>query len=383
MQRVNRRANRNQSIIIAVLSILLVGMLSITITLAFFTDRDSRTSELTFGNISLNSIGEGSPVSIINKDESTREVLMPGDTLETSFTVELASSSEAAWIRFRFGASVDYPAEITSLITHESTYLDNSKTFIITTAIDTVSSILWTKTISNSVVDFARVANIVTSDSESNETDYTVIYNDIAPNIAVTQFTYNDGESQTVVSGSDLETDLLALVNRLNKMALCINAINQSILDEDNFTDGSTNLIANYFASGTDGYIYRYYAMGRDGEATSSPALANLGDEYDPNYPETVTSIPNVIYDYQIPRAIDNSLQGVTITYTLSVEAVQYANNNRAIAGFSSQSTTRPVPIVTGDNATEIVEAIRAFYVVEDANPTQISAYIDPQFPTV
>lgn len=381
MQKIIQRKNKTQSIIIVSLSIMLVVLLTITVTYAFFSSRVSRTDSLTFGTVSLDSIGDSSPVLIKNLDESTRQALMPGDTLQTSFTIGLVAESQPAWVRFRLYSSIDYITEMNSFIKHiGDADIRNIDTVLNTVEIASIDSIIWEVNKTNGVIDFARIGTITTSNGASTPTltTYSIFYNDLATTkTAVVTSITQDTIEITPTKNDTLFNDIVAIFTRLNNMASSIISINQAIINNDNFGSGSSSLTGNFFASGNDGYIYRYYSMGRDDiEAIYNPPLIDIGGGV---YPEIVRSI-GLIYDYIIPVSTNNSLQGVQITYLLSVEAVQYANNNSGNTEFNNATPTFPLPIITGSNATMITEAIKAFYLVAEANPDQITPIDEIQF---
>jgi|LGVE01.1.fsa_nt_gb hypothetical protein len=101
------RAKRisTQSLVIAILSLLLVASLIMTATGAWFVSSDTAaTGDLTFGAIELGSLvqtGDGdAAVMTVNYGEPDGDVIMPGDSIDVNFQL-LNSGTAAMWVRFK------------------------------------------------------------------------------------------------------------------------------------------------------------------------------------------------------------------------------------------------------------------------------------------
>jgi hypothetical protein len=98
-----------QTLAIAILSVLLVASLLMTATGAWFTDSvDGGDANATFGTIDLT--GTGVQSLTINMNETGGDVLMPGDTIDTNFTIVNGGTADM-FVRFKLeftGAGAAY-----------------------------------------------------------------------------------------------------------------------------------------------------------------------------------------------------------------------------------------------------------------------------------
>ena len=102
-----KQSSKRQSVVIAILAVLLVGLLAFNITYAFFTDKETNSDQFTFGTISLKTTGDN-VVDVYRQTTKVTGDVMPGDVMTGAFKLGLNADSEDAFARFKLTASPEY-----------------------------------------------------------------------------------------------------------------------------------------------------------------------------------------------------------------------------------------------------------------------------------
>jgi predicted ribosomally synthesized peptide with SipW-like signal peptide len=384
-------SSKVQSVIIAILAILLVGIMTTGVTYAFFTDKDTASDRLTFGTIKIEDVAgsDGNIVVFDGTDAESRTEIMPGDTITTDFTIALDENSEDAWVRFKLLASVseatyagvlgfdsygvknllvddEGPIATVYLIfkgeeyviangTTVSKYVDGVATALTAAEADEKAEVLaaaknyvYTFTIGDDVYEITFAGKLDTDESSVIGVLATVEKNETALNPAL--------EEQAPDYEAALANATRAIV-RIATINEAITLLNEAIAAQDASGFYGTTVTTTDEQTGTttvtlgDGWVYKKDRL------TNIAGLTN-----DDNEPLTYTV--DVEYSYTIPRkTTGNALQGVRVDFNLVVHAVQYANNTDA------ENTDVDISSigVGGADATtnEAAECIRAFYAVE------------------
>lgn len=384
-------SSKMQSVIIAILAILLVGIMTTGVTYAFFTDKDNASDKLTFGTIKIADIEDDTIVDFSGTQTPSRTELMPGDTISTTFDITLDANSEDAWVRFKLLASVSektyagvlgFASYVETDLLHnedeeviENVYLVlNGEEYVIAGG-TTVSKYVEDAPVAlDAEEDAAEIAEVIAAagryvtEFTIGEDEYTIAFVEDKPEAEVVgvkaNVTKNDAALDAAVEeqAKDIEVALAAAsraVVRIADVEEAITLLNEAIAAEQVGDFYGTTVITTDDQTGTttvergDGWLYKKTKL------TNSADVANG---------HTV----EVDYTYTIPRkTTGNALQGVQVDFALVVEAVQYDNNTNAENDANNGPEDPAVDIseigVDGVDATtnEAAECIKAFYAVE------------------
>lgn len=364
-----KQSSKRQSIVIAILAVLLVGMLAFNITYAFFTDKETNTDDFKFGTITLKA-QDGNVIDVYRQGAELNDPVMPGDVIKGAFSIDLEDTSEAAYIRYQLTASAKYKY----LYNEDSETLDKTGAYPVVAYIDgefiqaEVSSSTVSVYAGNGATALDPVADAeliealrafdtfvkYTDDKGTPATNDDVVYTiTFAEDTTATPFidatiTIEGVEDESLDNELKLSTNAAAVKailaeateNATRKVAIdaAVAALNGAIKGTSDATGTDTPVMTSYTAFG-DGYIYRNAIFGKE-----TPAEA-------------------IAISYTLPIELGNALQDVTINMDLVVEAVQAANVDAVDAGqvnFGGYNYA--------EKAGAAADAIKMFYAAEHAH---------------
>lgn len=373
-------SSKMQSVIIAILAILLVGIMTTGVTYAFFTDKDGASDKLTFGTIKLDKmLSTDSVVDFRGTDKEHRSEIMPGDTIFTEFDITLEENSEDAWVRFKLVASVS-EATFAKVLGFES-YVE--KDLLHDTNGDVIPTVHLVYDNEEYVIANAEtVQKYVDGEAEAVEAEeaaevlaaagryvaeftidgaaYAVTFaerlgeGDGAGVVGVTTVVTKDGvalDTQIDLQKADHELALAAAtraIARIDAVEEAITLLNEYIAAEE---VGGFHGTTQDDKRG-DGWIYKAEKLTNKEGILAADGVNEL------------SHTAAVEYEYTIPRkTTGNALQGVQVDFELFVQAVQWDNNT---AAENVDVDISSIGVDGADNtANPAAECIKAFYVVE------------------
>ncbi len=348
-----KQSSKRQTIVIAILAVLLVGMLAFNVTYAFFTDKQTNTDSFKFGTIELKDTNTtNGVVKVFRGDKELTTPVMPGDIIKGDFGLEVTDESESAYVRYKIEASAD-----TSALVGEG-----FERFAVASDADTPVI---------AYINGELVQAVIASD-----TGDVTVYNDGQASEAGTDLakaikeykgftTYIEGDTKTVITfkanesgmvttgvvatvmnytsenqdGTEVTDETLknAAIQKGAELAATVDA---RISDIETAIDGINNAFqatlaglkdTDYIVAG-DGWIYKKAAMDKNSDVES------------------------VAVSYTLPIETGNALQGITVNFALDIDAVQAANTSSAVdyskhAGWSALKEDA-----------QSVDAVKVFY---------------------
>ena len=297
-----KQSSKRQTIVIAILAVLLVGLLAFNVTYAFFTDKQTNTDNFQFGTIELNASNVANKIISVEKDLG-REKVMPGDKISGDFGIKLADDSEDAFVRYQIKAEAN-KEDLFGADTAKFAKKDGDATPVIAY-------------IKGEFVQARIAANgdvTIVAGAENNEENQNAIKNYSAfttytVNKVKTVITFKDNTDAIVASvkvgdvDKTEDADINAAIKLGAELAAQEAAIDKAIAGVNNAFQATLAGLAeaDYIAAG-DGWIYKKAAITK------------------------TTGVDKVAIAYTLPLELGNALQNVKVNFDLTIDAVQAAN---------------------------------------------------------
>ena len=329
-----KQSSKRQTIVIAILAVLLVGLLAFNVTYAFFTDKQTNTDKFNFGTIELNPSNVAGTIITIDKD--TREKVMPGDKINGDFGIKLASTSEDAFVRYQinaeankadlFGADAVKFAVVNGQNNPVVAYINGELVQARITAADAVEFVTEQGDFTDTDIRNYNAFTTYTVNGEKTVITFTDNTTAIVANVTVGGV--EKTEAADIEAAIKLGVELAAQADAIDTAVKGIN---------DAFQTSLSGLSADDYIAAGDGWIYKKAAI-----------TAEAGVE-------------TVAIDYTLPLSLGNALQGVEINFNLTIDAVQAAN--------ADDVTVTSFPDTVSSDA-QAIASVKVFYAALEAHGT-------------
>ena len=352
-----KQSSKRQSVVIAILAVLLVGLLAFNITYAFFTDKETNSDQFTFGTISLKTTGDN-VVDVYRQTTKVTGDVMPGDVMTGAFKLGLNADSEDAFARFKLTASPEY-----GYIFEEGTkaWVEDGASVAAGAVIAYINGELVQATIDESqavTIYEDGVATPVTGAEADAITEYnTYVEYIVAPGqTQKVTFALNEDDPDnlfveaTVTITEEGEQDV---VKTLSANAEEVTEI--LINDAQNFArtadiEEAVAKLNDAIQKGTNGVI----------AGLESTDFVAPGDGWVYKIAEMTAGTDEVVdLTYTLPFKLGNALQDVTINLDLVAQVVQAANVEDAEVVVGDPDTTGWTSI---DSQYQAMDSVKMFY---------------------
>ena len=345
-----KQSSKRQTIVIAILAVLLVGMLAFNVTYAFFTDKQTNTDSFKFGTIELKDTNTtNGVVKVFRGDKELTTPVMPGDIIKGDFGLEVTDESESAYVRYKIEASADTSALVGEGFERFAMASEGNTPVIAYINGEFVQAVIASGAGDVTVYNDGKASDSVDTDLAKAIKEYKGFT------------TYTEGDTKTVITFKANEnTGVVATVKNytsenqdgtevtdetlknaaIQKGAELAATVDARISDIETAIDGINNAFqatlaglkdTDYIVAG-DGWIYKKAAMDKNSDVES------------------------VAVSYTLPIETGNALQGITVNFALDIDAVQAANTSSAVdyskhAGWSALKEDA-----------QSVDAVKVFY---------------------
>lgn len=315
-----KQSSKRQTIVIAILAVLLVGMLAFNVTYAFFTDKQTNTDSFKFGTIELNPTNTASGIIDVKRGDGIVNPVMPGDKIEGAFNVNLKDTSEDAFVRYKIEASAD-----TSALVGEG-----FERFAVASEVDTPVIAYINGALVQAVIASGTGDVTVYKDGQASEAG-----TDLAK--AIKEYkgftTYTEGDTKTVITFKANEnTSVVATVKNYTSENQAETEVTDETLKNAAIQKGAelaatVDARINDIETAIDGINNAFQAT-LAGLKTDDYIVAGDGWVYKKDAITKTASAEKVAVKYTLPLELGNALQGVEINFNLTIDAVQAANAN-------------------------------------------------------
>lgn len=325
-----KQSSKRQTIVIAILAVLLVGMLAFNVTYAFFTDKQTNTDSFEFGTIELKDTNTtNGVVEVYRGNDALKTPVMPGDIIKGNFGLQVTDESESAYVRYKIEASADTSALVgegferfavasegdTPVIAYingelvqaviangsgdVTVYNDGKASDSVDTDLATKIKAYkgfttYTEGDTKTVITFkANAVEMVTTGVVATVMNYT------SENQAGTEVTDETLKNAAIQKGAELAATVDA---RISDIETAIKGINNA------FQATLAGLKTDDYIVAGDGWIYKKAAMDKN------------------------SGVESVAVSYTLPIETGNALQGITVNFALDIDAVQAANTSSAVS---------------------------------------------------